>query len=319
MPQVGSKVNVNSGGGSGGSQGAITGDVTVPAGSGSRASTLVATTAVKAIIAAWSAVTSVFGRTGAVTAQKGDYNATQVPNVVVSVTQSATPAIDTDNGTIFEIYSLAQAITSLTTNLTGTPVDGQQVCVVFQDNGTARAITYGTSWINESAIAPTTTVISQYLYTYWVWNSAATAWVFDHANVAAAGGSLTNSAGHIALDVGFSGTTLTTFLTTASLAAGTWLVHVGVELELTGAANVSLDIQAALGTATATFEGQPSSGLFDTTTYAAVTLSLDFIATVTVAGTLIVEVYAGAAGSVKATTVYQGYAKATGYTAVKIG
>src|SRR6185312_14751574 len=67
-----------------------------------------------------SVVPSVFSRTGAVVARSGDYNATQIPNVVTLVTQSATPAIDTDNANFFSITGLAQAITSMTTNLTGT-------------------------------------------------------------------------------------------------------------------------------------------------------------------------------------------------------
>lgn len=43
---------------------------------------------------------------------------------VVVITQAAAPAINTDNGDIFQITGLAQAITSLTTNLTGTPSAG---------------------------------------------------------------------------------------------------------------------------------------------------------------------------------------------------
>jgi hypothetical protein len=129
------------------------------------------------------AVSSVFARTGAVVAQSGDYNATEVPNVVVNVTESATPVIDTDNGTIFEVFNLAQAVTSFTTNLTGTPVDGQQICIAVSDNGTARAITWGTKFVNQGATAPTTTVVGDTTYTWWVYNSVASAWVFDHANV----------------------------------------------------------------------------------------------------------------------------------------
>lgn len=33
---------------------------------------------------------------------------------------------------------LAQAITSMTTNLTGTPVDGEMIEIIIVDNGTAR-------------------------------------------------------------------------------------------------------------------------------------------------------------------------------------
>jgi hypothetical protein len=57
---------------------------------------------------------------------------------VVSVTQSATPSINTDNGDIFEIVGLAQAITSVT--LSGTPVEGDLMEIIIKDNGTARAL-----------------------------------------------------------------------------------------------------------------------------------------------------------------------------------
>jgi len=80
---------------------------------------------------------------------------------VVTTTQSATPAINSDNGDIFQITALAQAITSMTTNLTGTPVEGQMMMIQITDSGTARAITWGASFVSgASATLPTTTVIS---------------------------------------------------------------------------------------------------------------------------------------------------------------
>ncbi len=79
---------------------------------------------------------------------------------VVSTTQSATPAINTDNGDIFEITGLAQAITSMTSSLTGTPVEGQMFMVIIKDDGTARAITWGASFASSTVSLPTTTVIS---------------------------------------------------------------------------------------------------------------------------------------------------------------
>jgi len=82
---------------------------------------------------------------------------------VVTVTQSATPTINTNNGDIFEITGLAQAITSLTTNLTGTPVSGDIIEIRITDNGTARAITWGASFGSSTVTLPTTTVISTML------------------------------------------------------------------------------------------------------------------------------------------------------------
>lgn len=78
---------------------------------------------------------------------------------VVATTQSATPTINTDNGDIFEIVGLAQAVTSMTTNLSGTPLEGEMIQIIFKDDGTARAITWGASFVAQIAL-PTTTVIS---------------------------------------------------------------------------------------------------------------------------------------------------------------
>lgn len=73
----------------------------------------------------------------------------------------ATPITDVDNTDIAEFTGLATAITSMTTNIGGTPVDGQMLQFIFVDNGTARAITWGASFANGGLInLPTTTVIS---------------------------------------------------------------------------------------------------------------------------------------------------------------
>lgn len=92
---------------------------------------------------------------------------------VVATTQAAAPAIDSDNGDIFEIVGLAQAITSMTTNLTGTPVEGQFMEVIFKDNATARAITWGTSFAPSTVNLPSTTVISTPIAVLLQWRSSA--------------------------------------------------------------------------------------------------------------------------------------------------
>ena len=95
--------------------------------------------------------------------KKTNINANTNGKRVVTVTQSATPAINTNNGDIFEITGLAQAITSLTTNLTGNPVSGDMFELRITDNGTARAITAGASFGSSTVALPTTTVISTML------------------------------------------------------------------------------------------------------------------------------------------------------------
>ncbi len=77
-----------------------------------------------------------------------------------STTSSGTPTINTDNVDIYKLTAQAAAITSFTTNLSGTPVDGDILEIQITDNGTARAITWGSSFVSSSVTLPTTTVIS---------------------------------------------------------------------------------------------------------------------------------------------------------------
>ena len=74
-----------------------------------------------------------------------------------STTSSATPTINTDNYDIYKLTAQAADITSFTTNLTGTPNDGD--IFEIQITGTAaRAITWGSSFVSSSVTLPTTTV-----------------------------------------------------------------------------------------------------------------------------------------------------------------
>lgn len=90
---------------------------------------------------------------------------------------SATPTINTDNVDRYTITALAAAITSFTTNLSGTPVDGDLLEIRINDNGTARAITWGTSFASTTlGTLPTTTVISTTLRILLEWNSTTSKW-----------------------------------------------------------------------------------------------------------------------------------------------
>lgn len=84
---------------------------------------------------------------------------------------SATPTINTDNVDLHDITALATAMTSLTTNLTGTPVTGDPLIVRIKDNGTARALTFGASFESSGNVTlPTTTVISTLLTLGFLWD-----------------------------------------------------------------------------------------------------------------------------------------------------
>jgi len=93
-----------------------------------------------------------------------------------TVTSHATPSINVGTTDIFTITALAEAITSMTTNLTGTPVNGQKLTIRIKDNGTARAITWGASFASRGATLPTTTVLGKYLYVGFIYNSTASVW-----------------------------------------------------------------------------------------------------------------------------------------------
>lgn len=92
------------------------------------------------------------------------------------VTQAAAPVIDSDNMDVVAITGLAQAITSMTTNLTGTPVQNDFLEIQITDNATARAITWGASFSNGGLVnLPLTTVISTKLRVLLEWD-ATTKW-----------------------------------------------------------------------------------------------------------------------------------------------
>lgn len=93
-----------------------------------------------------------------------------------ATTQSATPTINTNINNVFHITALAQAITSMTTNLSGSPVEGDSLRINITDNGTARAITWGASFEASTVALPTTTVISTRLEVGFVWNSVTSKW-----------------------------------------------------------------------------------------------------------------------------------------------
>lgn len=58
----------------------------------------------------------------------------------------ATPTLNTDNYDVYTFTALGAAITSMTTNLSGTPTTGDRLLLGFKDDGTGRAITWGNSF-----------------------------------------------------------------------------------------------------------------------------------------------------------------------------
>jgi len=100
----------------------------------------------------------------------------RVTQRVGTVASSATPTINTDNVDAFSITALAVAITSFTTNLSGTPTDYQTLMISITDDGTARSIAWGASFESSTTILPTITIISQRLDVAFVWNTVTSKW-----------------------------------------------------------------------------------------------------------------------------------------------
>lgn len=97
--------------------------------------------------------TSAIATVGTVTA--GTIN-TRWKARVGSTTSSATPTINTDNVDKYKLTAQTANITSFTTNLTGTPNDGD--VLVIEITGTAsRTITWGASFVATTVALPTTT------------------------------------------------------------------------------------------------------------------------------------------------------------------
>jgi hypothetical protein len=95
---------------------------------------------------------------------------------VGSTTSSATPTINTDDYDAYSITALAVAITSFTTNLTGTPTNFQKLLIRIKDDGTARAITWGSSFEAKGEALPTTTVISKVLTVGFIYDTVTSKW-----------------------------------------------------------------------------------------------------------------------------------------------
>ncbi len=95
---------------------------------------------------------------------------------ITTITSHATPTINTDNCDAVTITAQAADITSMTTNLSGTPSNFQKLIIRILDDGTARAITWGASFAAKGATLPTTTVVSKLLTVGFFYNSVTSKW-----------------------------------------------------------------------------------------------------------------------------------------------
>jgi hypothetical protein len=109
-------------------------------------------------------------------------NVRPVPRIG-SVASTATPSISCALYDFYEITALATPITGIT--ITGTPNDGQQLILRIKDNGTAQAITHGSSF-GSSGVASlvSTTVGSKQMTEGFFYDANASKWICMAADAA---------------------------------------------------------------------------------------------------------------------------------------
>lgn len=95
---------------------------------------------------------------------------------ILTMTSSPTPAVNVNACTFVYITALAENITSMTANLTGTPLGGQRLTVRIKDNGTPRTIAWGASFEPCGAALPTSTVASKRLTVELVYDHTTSKW-----------------------------------------------------------------------------------------------------------------------------------------------
>lgn len=139
-------------------------------------------------------VTSVAGRTGAVTLVKGDVGLGNVDNtsnateraaaatltnkrinprtVSAASATSVTPTIAT-----YDQYIYTALAANLTINApTGTPVNGNKLLFAIKDNGTSRTLTWNAAFAAAGIAMPTLTTVSKWHYIGFIYNATAAKW-----------------------------------------------------------------------------------------------------------------------------------------------
>lgn len=89
---------------------------------------------------------------------------------VTSVASSATPSPNADTDDLYDLT--AQAAAAAFADPSGTPVNGQKLMIRIKDNGTARALTWGTAYVAGGVALPSTTVLSKILTLGFIYNTA---------------------------------------------------------------------------------------------------------------------------------------------------
>lgn len=94
----------------------------------------------------------------------------RITSRVQSVTDAATVTPNADSDDCVDITAIAQAFTIA--NPSGTPTNFQKLIIRIKDNGTARAITWGSGYVAGGTALPSTTVLSKILNLGFIYNTA---------------------------------------------------------------------------------------------------------------------------------------------------
>lgn len=125
----------------------------------------------KTIDAASNTLTGVATATGALTFT--NKRITERVNTITS--DSATPTFATDSYDMFIITGQTNNITSMTTNLSGTPTEGQKLWLAMTAASGSPTITWGSGWEASSIPLPSSITTTRQDFRF-VWNSTTSKW-----------------------------------------------------------------------------------------------------------------------------------------------
>jgi len=100
----------------------------------------------------------------------------RVTKRVTTISSHATPTVNTDNCDVVSITAQGEAITSMTTNLSGTETNFQTLIFRILDDGTGRAITWGAAFEPRGIALPTTTTASKLLTVGFMYDTVDSIW-----------------------------------------------------------------------------------------------------------------------------------------------
>lgn len=97
------------------------------------------------------------------------------PRVTSISSNSATPTINTDNCDFVSLTGQTNNITSMTTNLSGTPTNGQRLWIAMTASSGTPTVTWGSSFEDSTETAPTALSTTRQDVGF-VWNTATSKW-----------------------------------------------------------------------------------------------------------------------------------------------